>query len=85
MDFEAAVKAFQAKKNPRAAAEEKREAYKKLVKDFNKLKYAPSKHPGERVERPITDERIQRHEAAKNRVVPDVTNDLLDFVKDAKK
>lgn len=84
MDFEQAVKAFQAKKNARVIAEEKREAYKKMVKDFNKLKYAPSGKPGERVERQITEERIKRHEEAKTRVTPDVTDDLLAFVKDGK-
>lgn len=81
MDFEQAVQAFKRKKNSRTLQEEKREAYKKMVKDFTKLKYGHNK-AGERVERPVTEERIKRHEEAKNRVVPDLTGDLLDFAKD---
>lgn len=82
MDFEQAVQAFKQKKNARTAQEEKREAYKKMVKEYTKLKYGYNK-AGERVERPITQERIDRREEAKNRVIPDATEGLADFFKDA--
>lgn len=39
MDFEQAVEAFKKKKNPRTEREAKREAYKKMVKEYTKLKY----------------------------------------------
>jgi len=81
MSFEQAVEAFKRKKNARTVAEEKREAYKKMVKDYTKLKYGQNK-AGERVERPITQERIERAEAAKTRVIPDASEGLADFFKE---
>lgn len=83
MDFEQAVEAFKRKKNPRVLADEKREAYKKMLKDYTKLKYGYNK-AGERVERPITEERIARAEEAKTRVVEDATVGLADFFKEEK-
>lgn len=82
MDFEQAVKAFKQKKNARTQQEEKREAYKKMIKEFTKLKYGYNK-AGERVERPITQERIERREESKNRVIPDASEGLADFFRDA--
>lgn len=77
-DFDKAVEAFQKKKNPRTQAEAKREAYKKMVKEYTKLKYGFNK-AGERVERPITEKRIATAEAAKTRVIADVSEGLADF------
>jgi hypothetical protein len=80
-DFEKAVEAFQKKKNPRTEREEKREAYKKMVKEYTKLKYGYN-NTGERVERPITEKRIAIAEAAKTRVIPDAADGLADFFKE---
>lgn len=82
-DFEKAVEAFQKKKNPRTEREAKREAYKKVVKEYVKLKYGFNA-AGARVERPITQERIERAEAAKTAVVPDASVGLADFFKEEK-
>lgn len=82
-DFENAVAAFQKKKNPRTEAEAKREAYKKMVKEYTKLKYGFNAS-GVRVERKISQERIERAEAAKTAVIPDASVDLADFFKDEK-
>lgn len=81
--FEEAVAAFQKKKNPRTEAEAKREAYKKMVKEYTKLKYGFN-NAGERVERPITEKRIAIAEAAKTRVIEDVSVGLADFFKEDK-
>lgn len=83
MNFEQAVEAFKNKKNARTAAEEKRQKYLAMLKDFNKLRYGTNK-AGEKVQREITQERIERAEEAKNRVIPDASVDLLDFIKDIK-
>jgi hypothetical protein len=80
-DFEQAVAAFQKKKNPRTEREAKREAYKKMVKEYTKLKYGFNAS-GERVERPITEKRIATAEAAKTRVIPDAADGLADFFKE---
>jgi hypothetical protein len=82
-DFENAVAAFQKKKNPRTEAEAKREAYKKMVKEYTKLKYGYNS-AGERVERPITEKRIATAEAAKTRVIEDASVGLADFFKEEK-
>lgn len=82
-DFEKAVAAFQKKKNPRTEREAKREAYKKVLKEYVKLKYGFNA-PGVRVERPITQERIERAEAAKTAVVEDASVGLADFFKEEK-
>lgn len=83
MSFEQAVEAFKRKKNAKHLADEKTDAYKKMLKDYVGLRYGRNK-AGERVERPITQERIERREESKNRVIPDLTDELLDFVKGAK-
>lgn len=81
MDFEQAVEAFKKKKNPRTEAEAKREAYKKMVKEYTKLKYGFNA-AGVRVERPITQKRIEAAEAAKTAVVEDASVGLADFFKE---
>lgn len=83
MDFEQAVEAFKKKKNPRTEQEAKREAYKKMVKEYTKLKYGYNS-AGERVERPITQKRIETAEAAKTAVVEDASVGLADFFKEDK-
>lgn len=83
MDFEQAVEAFKKKKNPRTEREAKREAYKKMVKEYTKLKYGYNS-AGERVERPITEKRIATAEAAKTRVIEDASVGLADFFKEEK-
>ena len=80
MSFEQAVEAFKRKKNARAIHEERRDAYKKMVKDFTALKYTRSKS-GETIERAVTSDRIERREQTKNQVIPDLSDELLDFVK----
>jgi hypothetical protein len=83
MDFEQAVEAFKKKKNPRTEREAKREAYKKMVKEYTKLKYGYNS-AGERVERLITQKRIETAEAAKTAVVEDASVGLADFFKEEK-
>ena len=80
MDFDKAVAAFQRKKNARVAADQKREAYKAVLKDYQGLKYAPAVG-GVRKEREITQELIERKAEEKKAVEIDtIADSLVDFV-----
>ena len=80
MDFEKAVAAFQRKKNARVAADEKREAYRVMLKEYNALKYGPAVG-GVRKEREITQELIERKAEEKRAVAIDTLADsLVSFV-----
>lgn len=80
MDFDKAVAAFQRKKKGQDMANQKREAYRALLKDYNAMKYGPAVG-GVRKEREITQEVIDRKIKAKKEVQIDTMADnLADFV-----
>lgn len=80
MDFDKAVAAFTRKKNARVAADDKREAYRAMLKEYNALKYGPTVG-GVRKEREITQELIEKKAEEKRAVAIDTLADsLADFV-----
>lgn len=80
MDFDKAVAAFQRKKNPRAEAEQRRQNYLAMLKDYSALKYGATVK-GVRVEREITQELIEKKaEEKKSLEVDTIANSLIDFV-----
>ena len=78
MDFEKAVAAFTRKKRGQNLADEKREAYRKMVKEYTDLKYAPAAG-GVRKEREITQERIEKRAKDKKEVSLEAADDLAAF------
>lgn len=80
MDFERAVAAFQRKRKGRDLHDAKREAYRAMLKEYEQMKYANV--GGKRVERQITQEKIDRREKEKQeeKVILADTEELLKFV-----
>ena len=80
MDFDTVVAAFTRKKNARTMADQKRETYLAMLKDYNALKYAPTVG-GVRKEREITEELIEKKaEAKKSLEIDTITDSLIGFV-----
>lgn len=80
MDFDKAVAAFQRKKKGQNMADQKREAYREMLKDYQALKYAPAVG-GVRKEREITQELIEKKAEEKKAVQIDTLADsLIGFV-----
>lgn len=78
MDFEKAVAAFTRKKKGQNLADDKREAYRKVVKEYTEMKYAPAVG-GVRKEMPITQERIEKRAQEKKETSIEVADDLAAF------
>jgi hypothetical protein len=82
-DFDKAVAAFTKKKKSQDVATLKRDAYRKLLKEYNEMKYGPAVG-GVRKERQITQELIDRREADKKLVskenIDDLVSSLTDFI-----
>lgn len=82
-DFDKAVAAFTKKKKAADVASLKRDAYRKLLKEYNEMKYGPAVG-GVRKERQITQEVIDKREADKKLVskenIDDLVAGLTDFI-----
>ena len=80
MDFDKAVAAFQRKKKGQNLADQKREAYRAMLADYQTLKYAPAVG-GVRKEREITQELIEKKaEEKKEMEIDTIADSLIDFV-----
>lgn len=80
MDFEQAVAAFARKKKSQNLADQKREAYRGMLKEYNALKYGPAVG-GVRKEREITQELIEKKAEEKKAVEIDtIADSLIGFV-----
>lgn len=82
-DFDKTVAAFTKKKKAQDVATLKRDAYRKLLKEYNEMKYGPAVG-GVRKEREITQEMIEKREADKKLVskenIDDLVAGLTDFI-----
>ena len=79
MDFDKAVAAFTRKKKGQNLADEKREAYRKMVNEYTSLKYGQVVN-GNRREREITQELIERREEKAKAASVDIADDLASFI-----
>lgn len=80
MDFDKVVAAFQRKKKGQNLADQKREAYRAMLKDYQTLKYG-SAVGGVRKEREITQDLIEKKAEEKKAVEIDtIADNLIDFV-----
>lgn len=79
MDFDKAVAAFQRKNRASNMADQKRETYRAMIREYTSMKYAPAKD-GVRKKREVTQDKIDRRAKEKAESSVDQIVDIAKFI-----